>query len=96
MENNLSRKQKRHNERVGEEAKEVYTKLTAKFLEFFIYSDSPDEQKIVDKMDELSKKWRLYCKAKNLLPTVYQIVDQYMEGVIKQYSEMEKKDGIPA
>lgn len=106
MENNLTRKQKRHNERVGAEAKEVYTKLTAKFLEFFIYSEGPDEQKIVDKMDELSKKWRLYCKAKNLLPTVYPIVDQYMEGVIKQYSEMEKLDpelqlkkaesGIPA
>lgn len=96
MENNITRNQKRHNERVSEEAKHVYTNLTAKFLEFFIYSDSPDEQKIVDKMDELSKKWRLYCKQKNLLPTIYPIVDQYMEGVIKQYSEMGKKDGIPA
>ncbi len=57
-------------------------------------------------MDELSKKWRLYCKAKSLLPTVYPIVDQYMEGVIKQYSEMDKEkelteaervsNGIPA
>lgn len=103
MENNLTRKQKRHNERVSADAKQVYTTLTAKFLEFFIYSDGPDEQKIVDKMDELSKKWRLYCKQKNLLPNIYPIVDQYMEGVIKQYSEMGKKeqaktetDGIPA
>ena len=97
MENNLTRKQKRHNERVGEEAKEVYTKLTAKFLEFFIYSEGPDEQKIVDKMDEFDRKWKVYCHQKNLNKEVYPIVNDYMTKVIKQYSEMnEKKDGIPA
>jgi hypothetical protein len=110
MENNLTRKQKRHNERVGAEAKEVYTKLTAKFLEYFIYADSPTEQAIIDKMDELDRKWKVYCHQKHLKPEVYPIVNDYMTGVVKQYSEMNKKteegfglvepqtvqDGIPA
>lgn len=96
MENNLNRKQKRYQERVSAEAKEVYTKLTAKFLEFFIYADSPDEEKIVAKMDELDRKWKVYCNQKNLNKDVYPIVENYMQGVIKQYSEMNKKDGIPA
>jgi hypothetical protein len=96
MENNLTRKQKRHNERVNADAKEVYTKLTAKFLEFFIYSDSPDEEKIVAKMDEIDRKWKVYCHQKKLKPEVYSIVNDYMTNVIKQYSEMNKKDGIPA
>lgn len=49
-------------------------------------------------MDELSKKWRLYCRQKSLLPGIYPIVDDYMKGVIKQYSEMDQKkeDGIPS
>lgn len=37
-------------------------------------------------------------KNKNLLPGIYPIVDDYMKGVIKQYSEMDQKkeDGIPS
>lgn len=98
MENNLNRKQKRHQERVSAEAKEVYTKLTAKFLEYFIYSDSPTEQAIIDKMDEFDRKWKVYCHQKNLNKEVYGIVNDYMTKVIKQYSEMneKKEDGIPA
>lgn len=89
---NLSRKQKRFNERRNEEANEVYKSLTSKFLEFFIYADASEEQKIVDKMDEISKKWRLYCERKSLSPNVYKMIDEYMEGVVKQYAEMNKKE----
>lgn len=97
MENNLTRKQKRIQERVSAEAKEVYTRVTSKFLEYFIYSDSPTEQAIIDKMDELDRKWKVYCHEKKLKPEAYQIVNDYMTKVIKQYSEMnEKKDGVPA
>lgn len=99
MENKeLNRKQKRHQERVSEEAKAVYEQFCKRFLAFFIFSDSPTEESIKSKMDELSKKWRLYCKNKNLLPGIYPIVDDYMKGVIKQYSEMDQKkeDGIPS
>lgn len=99
MENKeLTRKQKRHQERVSEEAKAVYEQFCKRFLDFFIFSDSPTEESIKSKMDELSKKWRLYCKQKNLLLGIYPIVDDYMKGVIKQYSEMDQKkeDGIPS
>lgn len=92
MENNLKRKQKRYQERVSAEAKEVYTKLTSKFLEFFIYADSPDEKSIVDKMDEIDRKWKVYCHQKNLNKEVYPIVNDYMTKVIKQYSEMDKNE----
>lgn len=94
----VSRKQKRHQERVSNEAKQAYEQLTKQFLDFFIFSDSPTEEKIVAKMEEISKKWRMYCQRKNLLPSVYPIVDQYMDGVIKQYSEMDKKqeNGVSA
>lgn len=60
-------------------------------------------------MDELDRKWKVYCHQKNLNKDVYPIVNNYMTGVIKQYSEMNKKeegfglvepkkvsDGIPA
>lgn len=93
MENNLTRKQKRYQERVSIEAKEVYTKLTAKFLEFFIYADSPDEEKIVAKMDEIDRKWKVYCAQKKLNKEALPIVNDYMESVIKQYSEIKKDDG---
>lgn len=99
MENKeLTRKQKRHQERVSEEAKAVYEQFCKRFLDFFIFSDSPTEESIKAKMEELSKKWRLYCKNKNLLPGIYPIVDDYMKSVIKQYSEMDQKkeDGIPS
>ena len=92
MESNLTRKQKRFQERVSAEAKEVYTKLTAKFLEYFIYADSPTEESIVAKMDEFDRKWKVYCHQKNLNKEVYPIVNDYMVGVVKQYSEMNKKD----
>lgn len=92
MENKqLNRRQKRYQERVSAEAKQAYEQLTKQFLDFFIFSDSPTEEKIVAKMEEISKKWRLYCQRKQLLPNAYPIIDQYMDGVIKQYSEMDKK-----
>lgn len=91
MENNITRKQKRIQERVSAEAKETYTRLTAKFLEYFIYSDSPTEQSIIDKMDELDRKWKVYCHEKELNKEVYPIVNDYMTKVINQYSEMNEK-----
>jgi len=89
-----NKNQKRHAERVANEAKQVYTNLTARFLEFFIYSDEPHEQKIIDKMEEINIKWTIYCDRKKLNKEAYPIVKDYMDGVIKQYSE--KANGIPA
>lgn len=87
---NINRKQKRYQERVSQEAKAVYEQFCKRFLDFFIFSDTPTEESIKAKMEELSKKWRLYCRNKNLLPGIYTIVDDYMKGVINQYSEMDK------
>lgn len=88
----IDRKQKRLQERVSTEAKQAYEQLTKQFLDYFIFSESPTEESIKAKMEDISKRWRMYCQRKNLLPTVYPIVDDYMKGVIKQYSDMDKKE----
>lgn len=91
MDKELTRKQKRHQERVSEEAKEVYEQFCKRFLDFIIFSDSTTEEGVKAKMGDLSKKWRLYCKQKNLLPAIYTIVDDYMNSVLLQYSDMDQK-----
>lgn len=76
---------------MSEEAKQVYEQLSKKFLDFVILDDYSTEDQVVAKMDELSKRWRLYCNRKALLPAAYPILDEYMAGLIKQYQEMDKK-----
>lgn len=83
----LTREQRRKMERTNSDAKQVFDQLTEKFLKKIVTEEQTEEQ-VKEYMSELSKKWRLYCKSKNLLPKAYTLLDDYMKGLLKQYSEI--------
>lgn len=87
IEPKLSRSQRRLNERVNN----TYAELADKFITSFMASDDPEGQEIIDLMDRLSRKWRVYCKQVNLKQEAFSVLDGYMSSVVKDYLDMKVK-----
>lgn len=87
IEPKLSRSQRRLNDRVNN----TYSELADKFMNSFMASDNPEGQEIIDLMDRLSRKWRVYCKQVNLKSEAFSVLDSYMSSVIKDYLDMRVK-----
>jgi len=81
----LTRAELRRRERVNEEVKTQLSLLSQKFLTFFMESDDPESQEVVDKMNQMDAKWRVFCKSKSLIPRAYTLAKEEMEGIIQEY-----------
>jgi hypothetical protein len=81
----LNRAELRRRERVNSEVKEALSLISQKFLTFFMESDDPESQEVVDKMNQIDAKWRVFCKSKSLIPRAYTLAKEEMEGIIQEY-----------
>ncbi len=81
----LSRHERRAQERLKAEVEEMYNTLTVKFLDYFTASDNPEGNDVQEKAKQIAAQWRLYCSRKNLIPTLYPIIDTYINGLMKEY-----------
>ena len=81
----ISRAQRRLNERITEEAKQTYERITENFLQFFIMCAEPEGNEVAERSVQVSRQWRLFCDRKGLKPEAYTIVDDFVRGVIDQY-----------
>lgn len=81
----VSRQQRRFMQRIEQEAHQTFNNLASKFLEFFTDSDDPEGQEVVDKMNQLSAQWKVYCHRKALNPTAQTMIESYCKGVCEQY-----------
>jgi len=88
----LSRHERRAQERLKSDVEEMYNTLTVKFLDYFTASDNPEGQDVQEKAKQIAAQWRLYCSRKNLIRTLYPIVDTYINGLMKEY--IDDKDSI--
>lgn len=92
-EKKLSRAEQRYQERVKAEVESTYKTLTVRFLDYFTSSDDPEGQAVQDKARQIAAQWRLYCSRKKLIPTLYPIVDAYINDLMKEY--LNEKDSAP-
>lgn len=81
----MTRQQRRFIERVEKEAHQTFNNIASKFLEFFTDADDPEGQEVVDKMNQLSAQWKVYCHQKRLNKEVYSHIENYCKGVCETY-----------
>jgi hypothetical protein len=81
----MNRRQRRYNERVNAEVKQVIDELAEKFLKHVVTSDNPDGEETTEKVKQFSSQWRLYCKRKALVPKAYILMDEIMAGILNDY-----------
>lgn len=87
----LSRREQRYRERVNQEVQQVIKQLTDKFMDFFLASDQPEGQEVVEKMQEIAAKWRMYCKNKKLIPEAYPVMEKEMARLVTEYLKEREK-----
>lgn len=92
----LSREQKRFQERIESEAKQMFNALANKFLNYFVTIDDPEGQAVQDKAKEMGAQWRIFCKAKSLAPEAYVMFDKYTERIMTDFLESKKQGGEAA
>lgn len=81
----LTRVQKRKNDRLRDEVDTLYSTLTLRFLTYFTNSEDPEGKDVQDKAKQVVAQWRTYCKAKQLIPTLYPAMDNYVDSLFKEY-----------
>lgn len=90
-EKRLSRQELRFQERIKSEVESTFKVLCDRFLDFFTQHDNPESQEVIDKIHQLSAQWRIYCKRKNLIASLYPAMDNYMNGLLAEYAESKKQ-----
>jgi hypothetical protein len=88
----LTREQRRHMDRVEKEAKQVLSQLQERFLKRIMESDDPEGQDVIDFVDQIHAKWKLYCQQKRIMPEAHKLILDYCLDTLKQYSENKKSD----
>lgn len=88
----MSRAEQRRNERIGQEAKDIFEKLANKYMDAFTLSDVPEGEVIAEFGIQLSKQWRTYCKRKGLVPQLYGAVDAYVKSVSVDYQKIDEPE----
>lgn len=81
----ISRQERRRREKINQEVQEAHRQLSDKFLNFFIECENPEGQEVVDKMKQIDAQWRLFCRRKGLIAKAYPLMNDYMEGLLKEY-----------
>lgn len=90
-EKHLSRHQRRFQERITAEAKQTHELLAEKFLLFFSQADNPEGEEVIERMKQVSAQWRLYCSRRQLNVKAFMAMDEFMDGILKQYQESKDK-----
>lgn len=97
MENKLNREQLRKKERIESEVQITLNQMSDKFMNFLIHEDYTEEQ-LIEKKRLACNKWRVYCKAKNLVPKAYKIMDDLTSGMIEDVKNtipIPEEDAVP-
>jgi hypothetical protein len=86
MENKiLNRHQRRHKDRVEQEAHATISLMAEKFFQFFTTCDNPEGDEVIERRNKMSAQWRSYCKRRGLLPAAFDMLDKSMDDVIQSY-----------
>lgn len=91
----MTRQERRAMARAEAEARQTLDILTGKFLEFFTDADDPEGQEVVDKMNQLSAQWKVYCHRRNLKKEAHPLVENYCKGVCEQYLKAKQPQPEP-
>lgn len=90
-EKKLTRAQRRYKERVVNEARQTYDRLTNRFTEFFLNHDDPEGPEVAEKMDQIIAQWKVQCDRLKLTPDARPMMEQALQGVVNRYLEAKKE-----
>jgi hypothetical protein len=94
-EKHLNREQRRYMERVNREAQAKLQMLVNLWYEFFMEND-PAGEEVKEKQSEVSAKWKMYCKHRDIKPEFFSKVDEQCDDLCQQYLEIKNNKDEPA
>ena len=87
----MTRAQRRIQERIQADAKNMHARLVNNFYEFFIDHD-PESEEVESKQKEVVAKWKMFCKQRQLIAQAYNVVGDNCELIRKEYKEANGPD----
>lgn len=82
----LTREQRRARERAGKEVSGIIDRLVTQWYEFFMDND-PDSDEVKQKGEEVSAKWKMYCRRRKLKPEALDIVGKTIAELMEEYKK---------
>jgi len=81
----LTRHQRRHQERVIQDAKNTFAMLTNKFFTYFTNSDDPLGYDVAEKRKSLNAIWKTYCHRARLINGASDKFNLYCDELVADY-----------
>lgn len=82
----MTRLQKRATERANEEAKAVFEGLVKQYWDCF-FDNTPTDQIVIEKEQEVIAKWKMYHKRRKLLPVALEMVSEACKNIREDYEK---------
>jgi 5'(3')-deoxyribonucleotidase len=95
VEKKLTREQRRFMQRIETEARRVHEQLAGRFMEYLVTCDNPHSPEVLEKASQISAQWKVFCRRKNLVPAVFNALENYCDGLIKEYQEIKAEKATP-
>lgn len=89
------RKLTKHEQQLSDEVNRYHAALANKFFAFMCDTDDPEGPEVNVKRITLCAQWKMFCKRKGLLAIAYPLLDQYCEGLIKEYTDAKLPEAAP-
>lgn len=80
-----TRQEERFQKRIKEEVDQVLRQMREKFDDALVTADDPEGRGIVALANQLDAQWRLMCKRKNLIASLYTWMREYTDHTMKDY-----------
>lgn len=82
----LTARQRKAIEQANNQANQIVQRLVNSWYDFFLDND-PESEEVKAKHKEVSAKWKMYCKRRNLKAEVYNLVDESIKKLIEEYQK---------
>lgn len=82
----LTREQRRARERINKEVSDIIDRLVSQWYEVFMNND-PASDVVREKAEEVSAKWKMYCRRRGLKPQALDIVSKSIADLMEEYKK---------
>lgn len=92
---NQTRRERRRQQRIGEDLNTVFQLLCDEFTDFFVMHSNPEGEDVQQFAKRVSTRWIVYCKSKNIIPKLHTAMDEFIDKQFNEYKQtIDRKGGV--
>src|SRR5688500_10464207 len=95
-EKKYTRAQLRAGERLKEQADLLHRQLCGRFVHFFMNSDEPEGNEVLNKAKELSAKWKMFCHREHIKPEFHNSIADFCKKYLEDYKATKDNETLHA